>query len=83
MTERRSNALAAAALVALILVVFADITFLGRTFFFRDITRFAYASRAIVAAIVHAGEFPLWNPYWQSGQPLAANPGYAVFYPGL
>ncbi|HUJ15476.1 MAG TPA: YfhO family protein [Thermoanaerobaculia bacterium] len=82
MTESRRNTLAASVLVALIVAAFADVVFFGRAFFFRDVTRFVYPSRKIVAEIVRAGEFPFWNPYWQSGQPLAANPDYALFCPG-
>ncbi|HSP33590.1 MAG TPA: YfhO family protein, partial [Thermoanaerobaculia bacterium] len=31
--------------------------------------------------IVLSGDFPSWNPYLSQGQPLAANPEFAVFYP--
>ncbi len=30
-----------------------------------------------------AGRLPLWNPYENLGQPLAANPTTMLFYPGL
>jgi len=35
----------------------------------------------VVREIVSRGEFPWWNPYFASGQPMAANPAYEIFYP--
>ena len=55
--------------------------FFGRALYFRDLTRFYYPIRKVVADIVHSGAFPAWNPYIAGGQPLAANPNYGVFYP--
>lgn len=81
MTESKRNVLAAALLIVLILFAFADVVFLGRAFYFRDVTRFYYPSARVVRQIVLSGETPQWNPYWGAGQPLAANPDYAVFYP--
>lgn len=77
----RRNAAAIGSLVALVTVVFSDVLFFGRAFYFRDLTRFYYPSKKLLAEIVRAGEFPSWNPYWAAGQPLAANPDYGVFYP--
>ncbi|HYS52792.1 MAG TPA: YfhO family protein [Thermoanaerobaculia bacterium] len=68
-------------LVAIVTVVFSDVLFLGRAFYFRDITRFYYPLRKLLSTIVLTGEFPSWNPLWAAGQPLAANPNYGVFYP--
>lgn len=34
-----------------------------------------------ISAIVHAGEWPLWNPWSDAGQPLLADPQSAVWYP--
>src|SRR5207253_1097388 len=80
MMTRRDGA-AILFLVALVAIVFSDALFLGRGFFFRDLTRFYYPSKKIIAEILSSGEFPSWNPYWAAGQPLAANPDYATFYP--
>jgi len=79
-TPRRRNALATALLVTLVLALFGDVVFFGRALYFRDITRFYEPARRVLAEIVRAGEFPFWNPYWGSGQPLAANPDYGTFY---
>ena len=68
-------------LVAIVAVVFSDVVFFGRAFYFRDITRFYYPLRKVLSDIVRAGDFPSWNPLWAAGQPLAANPNYGVFYP--
>lgn len=37
---------------------------------------YAIASRTLVS-----GQIPLWNPFWGVGAPLAADPGWAVYYP--
>jgi hypothetical protein len=68
-------------LVAVIALLFADVLFLGRGLYFRDLTRYYYPSKKLVRDIILAGELPSWNPYWASGQPMAANPDYGVFYP--
>ncbi|HWS72564.1 MAG TPA: hypothetical protein VN605_10640, partial [Thermoanaerobaculia bacterium] len=74
----------AAALVAIVLVLtvlFADVLFAGRAFYLRDASRSVFPTRSVVRAIVAQGEFPFWNPYVSAGQPAAANPSYAIFYP--
>src|ERR1700737_1978594 len=81
MPMTRRDAAAIVLLVALVALVFGDVLFFGRAFYFRDLTRFGYPSKKVVSDIVRAGEFPSWNPYWAAGQPLAANPNYGVFYP--
>ncbi len=77
----KRDAIAIALLVAIIGVVFGDMLFLGRNIYFRDVTRYYYPSKKLVRDIVLGGELPSWNPYWASGQPLAANPDYGTFYP--
>ena len=73
-----------AALIAVLLVLtvlFADIIFAGRAFYLRDASRAVFPLRSVVRTIVGGGEFPFWNPYISAGQPAAANPSYALFYP--
>jgi hypothetical protein len=77
----RRDAAAVALLAGLVTILFADVLFFGRAFYFRDVTRFYYPTGKIARDIVLSGEFPSWNPYLSEGQPLAANPSYAVFYP--
>ncbi|HEY6843963.1 MAG TPA: hypothetical protein VI391_07330, partial [Thermoanaerobaculia bacterium] len=82
MTESKRNLLATALLVLLTLLLFADVVFIGRAFYFRDVTRFYYPTKRVLHDIVASGEFPFWNPTTAAGQPLAANPDYGTFYPG-
>jgi len=81
MSERRADILAVLSLAALITIVFADVLFLGNQFFFRDITCYYYPAKHVIRDIVLGGEFPFWNRFFSSGQPLAANPEFEVFYP--
>jgi len=71
--------------VILILVylvaVFADVLFLGRCFFVRDLTTYHYPMKKVLHDIVWSGQFPLWNAAASGGQPIAANPAYELFYP--
>src|SRR5438445_2132446 len=78
---KRRDTTAILLLVAIVAVVFSDVIFFGRAFYFRDVTRFYYPLRKRLSDIVGAGQFPSWNPLWAAGQPLAANPNYGVFYP--
>lgn len=79
---KRLDAIAIGCIAAIVIIVFGDILFRDRALYFRDLTRADYPSKKILHDIVWAGEFPSWNPYDSSGQPLAANPYFAVFYPG-
>ena len=71
-----------ALLVAVTLLLFADVLFFGDGFYVRDVIRDYLPTRAILHHIVSSGEFPLWNRFVSAGQPLAANPGFQTFYPG-
>ncbi|HSP15481.1 MAG TPA: hypothetical protein VLV78_12085 [Thermoanaerobaculia bacterium] len=77
----RRDAAALVLLAGLVTLMFADVLFFGRAFYFRDVTRFYYPMSKVARDIILSGEFPSWNPYLSEGQPLAANPSYAVFYP--
>jgi hypothetical protein len=77
----RLDAAALAAIVLVLTALFADVLFAGRAFYLRDAGRSVFPIRSIVRTIVAHGEFPFWNPYFSAGQPAAANPSYAVFYP--
>jgi hypothetical protein len=72
---------AVAFLIAATTAVFADVVFGMATIFIRDLTRYYYPTKRIIREVVLSGEFPFWNPYYSAGQPMAANPEYAVFYP--
>ena len=79
MTKRDAGAIAI--LVAVVTLMFSDVLFFGRAFYFRDVTRFYYPMKKVTRDIILSGDFPSWNPYLSGGQPLAANPEFAVFYP--
>ncbi|HSP34001.1 MAG TPA: hypothetical protein VLU46_06800, partial [Thermoanaerobaculia bacterium] len=79
MTRRDAGAILI--IVAVVTILFSDVLFFGRAFYFRDVTRFYYPMKKVTRDIVLSGDFPSWNPYLSQGQPLAANPEFAVFYP--
>lgn len=68
-------------LVLLNLLLFSDALFTDKTFFFRDVSFFHYPLKRLVTEAYAAGEWPLWNPYIQLGQPLLANPNTMALYP--
>jgi hypothetical protein len=78
---RKVELAALAAVTLLVALAFADVLFLGRAFYARDIIRGFYPSFAALRSVVRGGAFPFWNPYFSGGQPLAANPAYSAFYP--
>ena len=57
-------------LIILNLVFFGDALFTEKTFFFRDVSFFHYPLKKLVTEAYSRGEWPLWNPYIQLGQPL-------------
>lgn len=69
-------------LACLNVAFFADVLFTGRTFFARDVSTFHYPLKKLVTEAYARGEWPLWNPYIQMGQPLLANPNSMAVYPG-
>ncbi len=68
-------------IVLLNLLFFSDALFTDKTFFFRDVSFFHYPLKRLVTEAYARGEWPLWNPYIQLGQPLLANPNSMAFYP--
>jgi hypothetical protein len=81
--QGRGFSVAATALVIFVVVVlFGGALFYGRTFFERDLGAYYYAAKWLVAPLTHAsGGIPLWNPFFASGQPFAANPEHELFHP--
>jgi len=65
----------------LVAAVFADVLFLGSAFFLRDVPRLYVPGDRVLHDVVAGGELPAWNPRWDGGQPLAADPGFNAFYP--
>ncbi len=68
-------------LVLLNLLLFGDALFTDQTFYFRDVSFFHYPLKKLVTEAYASGEWPLWNPYIQLGQPLLANPNTMALYP--
>jgi len=86
MTTRRSELLRdlgfCALLAVIVALVFADLITLAGTLHIRDTALFIYPDRHLVWERARAGNwFPMWDFRTSAGQPLAANPGFGVFYP--
>jgi len=73
----------AALLVVLLAVVFfSRALFGGENFVARDLLAFYRPAKSLIAPLTEAsGGVPLWNPYFASGQPFAANPEHEMFHP--
>lgn len=67
--------------IALAAVLFF-LCFFGGTPGFRDGAHFYGPLFQYIAEEIGAGRLPLWNPYENLGQPLAASPTTMLFYPG-
>jgi hypothetical protein len=78
---RRPDVAILAGILLLLILLFSDILFLGNGLYFRDIFRYHFPMKHVVREAMLSGEFPYWNPLISSGQPLAANPAYELFYP--
>jgi hypothetical protein len=68
-------------LAALGIVFFFPPLFLNKTFFYGDLYLYFFSEKKLLAALLRAGEFPLWNPFLHGGQPLFANLNNGVLYP--
>jgi hypothetical protein len=78
---RHSRHLPLALALAIVTLFFADVLFLGKAFYTRDIARIYVPERAALRTILRGGELPMWNPFVAAGQPMAANPEYEALYP--
>jgi hypothetical protein len=76
----RKDAAALAAVLLLVTLAFADLLSTKRVLFLRDVSRIHVPERIVLRAAIHDG-LPYWNPHWAGGHPLAANPGFQLFYP--
>jgi hypothetical protein len=79
--ERKKDWVALAILAALPTLLFADVLLGFHVLYTRDVSVYHYPLRHVLREIVLGGEFPYWNPSIAAGQPLAANPAHALFYP--
>jgi hypothetical protein len=77
----RADLIAVALLVLLITALFGDILVRGAGLFLQDLTFYHFPMKQVIREAMLSGEFPFWNPRFSSGQPMAANPAYEIFYP--
>jgi hypothetical protein len=68
-------------LLLLVVVFFWDSIFAARLPIMRDTWADFLPWREFAAQALREGQVPLWNPYSGIGQPIAAEPEAAVFYP--
>ena len=68
-------------LIALTTLVLADTLLSGRCYVFRDVAQYYFPTKKILHDAILRGELPYWNRFYSAGQPAAANPDYAIFYP--
>jgi len=78
---RRVDAALLAGWTLLVLGLFADVLFLGRTLFREDFSLYEYPQHLVTARALLAGRLPEWNDLLHLGLPHLANPTSAVFYP--
>jgi hypothetical protein len=77
----RADALALAALAALLLFFFHPLLFGGESLYYDDLARYQLPLWTQVRDAWADLRLPLWNPYVWMGTPLAANPAAGAFYP--
>jgi len=65
-----------------VICLFPGALFRGETFWVRDIQTYHRPGKSLVEPLWRASSgLPLWNPYFASGQPFAANPAHEIFHP--
>ena len=72
---------AAVCLALLVLWFMRPFVFGGEVLFKRDIHLFFVPQAEAFVRIIHAGSWPIWNPYISFGQPYLANTSSQIFYP--
>ena len=80
----RASRLPTAAALAVVLAAFAarfHEFLLGGTLYRRDAGFFFVPWRILLARLLRAGEWPVWNDWTSGGRPFAADPNAAVFWP--
>ena len=63
-------------------ILFRNALFRSETFYERDLTGYYRPAKSLLVPLARSSEgWPLWNPYFSSGQPFAANPEHEIFHP--
>ena len=78
---RRHDAAALLALALLTAVLFGRAVAGRGVFFQRDVQTYWRPQVDSLMRILAQGAPPVWNPYFEVGLPLLADPGYQVYYP--
>ena len=78
----RRDTLVAGLALTLCLVLFPRALLRGELFFERDLHVDWYPRIAAISRSLASGSWPLWDPSIGFGQPLLADPGAQVMYPG-
>jgi len=77
----RKTILFLAIFVAIFVAIFSDFFLTGGLFYARDMAGLEIPVRQHVVSLMKEGRLPLWTEAFGNGQPLLANPKWAVFYP--
>ncbi len=73
---------AAGSLLVLVVGLFWRVLFRAETFGDRDLAFYYHPAKSLIAPLTRASQgIPLWNPFFASGQPFAANPEHELFHP--
>jgi hypothetical protein len=78
---RRHDWIALVILTSLITLLFIDVLAGAQDLYEGDLFRYAWPNKKVLRDVVLGGEFPYWNRAFSGGQPMAANPAHAAFYP--
>ncbi len=82
LASRSHNLLALSAVLAAALALFRGALFFGEQFVDRDLLAYYIPAKSLVRRLTsESSGLPLWNPYFATGQPFAANPEHAIFHP--
>jgi membrane protein YfhO len=69
------------AIAALAFLLFPRAVFRGEAFYERDVQLVWHSQVEAFVRSIHAGSWPVWNPFLSFGQPMLANPHTQVLYP--
>lgn len=60
---------------------FSKVLFTPALFFYRDVFNYSYPHARLIQEACRHATLPYWNPYWNYGEPVLANPNFLFFYP--
>src|SRR3989304_9859894 len=77
----RQDAAPVALLFASHVAMFWKVLFTPAMFFYRDVYNYSYPHARFIQQACRAGYLPYWNPFFNYGEPVLANPNFLFFYP--